>query len=620
MYENGRVVKQISAGASSSNTPAAVRLMSRRVVVDSVISSSGPQKLGLNGLGCLPFKTSEPEQELLRALFERVVLPSDGLFTKVDCSRACHLLNRRFLRVFGMPGVVFRSLNGKNACGGNFYYLALTPELFCAEERKPVPGEHFKLPDVLSLRAARFIQRVAANNYSQLNPLCELLGVSPSSFYPIMEDVAAACRAFGLPKAIGIQHKQPRLYFVREEFALFFGLKTTSRLSMDVFSQQQQEAVRFLAEHPGSSHSDLVEHFGFSRKKAREVLLGIHQRAALFGFVAFRHHKNKKFCFSLSKEFAAAVSVKVSEAKALSTYFSSKQEELLLFFARHPQSSVAEAGSFLAVSYAGVSRAMRHIQKRCNKHNLPRPLERARKWGSKYSLTPEFANSFNIPIGTPGVASLFPPRKRKVYVFFKNNPHATTLEAARAVYPNNATKPHPTQSVITHHVRGINKTLRAHGLEPITYGKRGDKYRRFDSVAEYFAAYRRKHGKWPTASALSKAGEDAILQRVSKKFGGMHTACARAWGALSPEERLQFTQADRRKLNGTTFKKFNGEEAKARLAVLGAFNSGADVPTLLRAVRQCDDASSLKESLSAFHLSESESHVHPNHRERRAHP
>ncbi|MBI5158658.1 hypothetical protein HY992_00915 [Candidatus Micrarchaeota archaeon] len=176
-------------------------------------------------------------------------------------------------------------------------------------------------------------------------------------------------------------------------------------------------------------------------------------------------------------------------------------------------------------------------------------------------------------------------------MFFKENPKATIRQAVQAL--------HLDKNTVAHHVRGINTILRAHGLESITYAKRGDKYRRFESVAEYFAAYRRAHGRWPTVEALA-SGERAALNVVSRKFGGLRAAQVRAWGALTPEERLSFSKTDNGRLNGETFEKFNGDKREARRVVFSAFNAGADVPTLLRAVRRCDDVEALKQMLAPF--------------------
>ncbi|MBI5158659.1 hypothetical protein HY992_00920 [Candidatus Micrarchaeota archaeon] len=239
------------------------------------------------------------------------------------------------MRAFGEPGVLSLALNGKSVkC--NFYYLELNPSLFDVARRVLVPGKDYRLEDVMSRRDARFVRWLAKHNYSLRAHGLEKTKTSLKAFQSMCSRINRACRDCGLPEALGVELGDPHLFFVREELATLFGIELASALSMAVFSEKKQKTIRFIAEHPGSSHAELIEQRGFSRTRARKIVLEISERAALFGVDAFARSKNKGFRFSLSEEFAEAVAEKPSEKQSLSAYFTPRQEQIIWFFALHP--------------------------------------------------------------------------------------------------------------------------------------------------------------------------------------------------------------------------------------------------------------------------------------------
>lgn len=540
------------------------------------------KKISERGLRSLPFKLSERERVVLKKMFREVALPTDEVFYDT-ASRVAELINRKFSRHFGAPGIVQRTLHGKHASSG-FYWLALNPELFEVEERKPEVGVHYRIRDVFHPGMVKIVDYLARNNYSPRSKITREAGVKNSTFPEYVCRINKYCRRDDFPEAIATARagKSHTLFCVTREFAQFFGLKLKRKLSRESFSKRQLEVIDFLAGHPESGVEELAALLHCSKSNIIPVVKGLNEIALLYGVKAVVHRdRGHLLLFSLTPRIASALKIEVSGSSPLKAHFTPRRLELIEFIAAHPNSTTKEIGKAIGMSVGEVSTNAKRVEKACEEKGLPAPFERVGgKHDTRYCINEEFSGEFDLPIVFVSTRSIVHPAHRRVYDLFAQNPGVTVEEAAKRMGVSCV--------AMRSKLDRINRLLQAHGRQPITRRKREAYQKELRAAVGLFFALRKRDGRWPTAAALKQAKSSDVVEAV-RRVGGFERVQARAWTLIPEEERKRIVETDAHRIQADEsgmLASLDGKRGETVEALVAAIRAGIDLPTASKMLAQ----------------------------------
>ncbi|MBI5158635.1 hypothetical protein HY992_00780 [Candidatus Micrarchaeota archaeon] len=604
-------LERIEHGAKpAAGAHAIERLAGRRAEAEGIVKAVAARRITRADLDSLRVELNAREKQLLSALLGRVVLPSDSVFDGIaKVKDVWNGLNRKFRREYGQNAVVVKTFNGKKATGGGFYWLALNPELFEANEKKPKVGTHYNLRDVFMRAQVKTLLFLASRGYATVGMIAKATGASAKEVkHQLCYSLREQCRSYGFPNPVEKRGRNPTLYKVTARFAKHFGLTLESRICLGVFSEAQQKMVEHVRENPGVTIKQMAERFELNASTVYATLGLISERAVLFGLQAFEKHSVRMEAhYSLSQEFEKAVlregktkgeenegteEEAQSEKKlALSTHFTSRQAELIELIAKNPNLTRIQIAGKMGIVQRNVGDKMQVITQACRKRKLPAPFKRTGKWSSRYSVHEEFAKAFGLETTETRPELLLTPAQRKAYSFFRKKPNATTDDAGNALGIH--------RNCVSVHIRNANAVLKANGFGEITCKRRYSTRDKLEELVEVFIKFRRKNGRWPKRIELEQQ-KDYRAERIVGEHGEIEQARRKVWERLDAGQRRALMAPEWELLSSNgLFRKFGEHEGTIRRAALKALENGADGRGIEKIVNRNDKFGRLLHELEA---------------------